>query len=123
MKPVVLDQSLYERARAIVNARYKKPSAYRSAATQKLYKEMGGRYGGHREQGALTRWIKELWADVNPKKAPGSYPLFRPTRRVSSQTPLTVDEVNPANLLTQAKLKQKIRGSKNLPPFKGMEVL
>jgi len=40
MKPV--DPSLYEKAKKIVYAQYDKPSAYRSGALIKKYKELGG---------------------------------------------------------------------------------
>jgi hypothetical protein len=122
MKPVILDPSLYERAKKIVYARYSKPSAFRSGALQSMYKEMGGRYGGEKGRGSLTRWFAEAWGDVNPAKAPGSYPVFRPTVRVDASTPLTRDEVEPRNLREQAALKQRIRGKKNLPPFKAKKV-
>lgn len=40
----VLDPDIYERAKKIVYAQYKKPSAYRSGALVKKYKQLGGRY-------------------------------------------------------------------------------
>jgi len=38
------NKELYEFVKSIVNKQYKKPSAYRSGAYVKLYKELGGKY-------------------------------------------------------------------------------
>jgi hypothetical protein len=43
--------------------------------------------------------------------------VYRPTKRVNKNTPLTIDEIDPANLKEQIALKQLIKGKKNLPPF------
>lgn len=115
-KPKVLDPQIYEKAKKIVYAQYKKPSAYRSGALVKKYKELGGRYSGDKEKGGMTKWIREEWTDI----AGLTYPVFRPTKRVSRNTPLTVDEIQPSNLIQQIVLKQRIRGRKNLPPFKAI---
>ena len=60
------------------------------------------------------RWFKEEWKDIGNKE----YPVYRPTKRIRAKTPLTVSEIDKANLKQQIKLKQKIKGKKNLPPFK-----
>ncbi len=53
------------------------------------------------------------WKDVGNK----DYPVYRPTKIISKDTPFTINEIDPKNLKKQSKLKQKIKGSKNLPPF------
>jgi hypothetical protein len=116
--PRPLDPELYERARRVVNKIYKKPSAFRSGALVKLYKHWGGRYADDRRERNLARWFQERWEDVNPHKTNKSYPVFRPTVRVNKRTPLTVSEVDPNDLKRKSKLKQKIRGENNLPPFR-----
>lgn len=116
--PRPLDLDLYERARRAVDRIYKKPSAFRSGAIVKLYKHLGGRYVDDERPKKLSRWFKEKWQDVNPHKTRTSYPVFRPTVRVNSRTPLTVNEVDPRDLVRKSKLKQKIRGEHNLPPFR-----
>lgn len=111
-KPI--DKALYERAKAEVYPKYKKPSAYRSGALIKRYKELGGRFkdtGGK----PLARWFKEEWKDVGNK----SYPVYRPTKRITKDTPLTPDEIDPKNLQLQIAEKQRIKGKKNLPAFQG----
>jgi hypothetical protein len=114
-----LDMKLYEKVKKKVYAIYEKPSAFRSGAVVKMYKELGGKYSGERAKGTLTRWFKEEWKDVNPEKSASSYPVFRPTKRITKNTPLTVDEVDKRNLRKQSRLKQKIKGKHNLKPFKG----
>lgn len=109
-----VDKDLYEKAKAIVYKQYAKPSAYRSGALVKKYKEMGGKFKDEGER-KLARWFKEDWKDV----AGMDYPVYRPTKRLSKDTPLTPEEIDPENLKEQAILKQKIKGKKNLPPFEG----
>ncbi|MFN9910292.1 MAG: DUF5872 domain-containing protein, partial [bacterium] len=41
---VPINKKLYERAKAEVYPRYKKPSAYRSGAVVKRYKDLGGKF-------------------------------------------------------------------------------
>lgn len=107
------DLKLYEKAKEIVYAQYKKPSAYRSGALVKKYKSMGGEFLNDGSKN-LKRWFAEGWKDIGNK----DYPVYRPTKRIDKKTPLIVDEIDPQNLITQIKLKQKIKGNKNLPPFK-----
>jgi hypothetical protein len=116
---IPLDKELYEQAMAIVYAQYRHPSAYRSGALVKKYKELGGRYGSTKsiqsiDERPLKRWFEENWQDIGHK----GYPVYRPTKRVTSKTPLTPVEIDPANMEHQIKLKQKIKGTKNLKPFK-----
>jgi hypothetical protein len=108
-----LDKALYERVKKRADETYTKPSAYKSGWIVKTYKELGGRYSDVKTKEGLTRWYKENWVDVGDK----DYPVYRPTRRINKRTPLTAQEVNPVQLKKQIKLKQKIKGSKNLPPF------
>lgn len=114
----VQNEELYEKAKSIIYQRYEKPSAYRSGAVIKLYKQMGGTFGKDNKPKPLKRWYSEIWKDVNPKPTKNSYPVYRPTKRINKQTPLTIDEIDKDNLIEQSILKQKIKGTKNLPPFK-----
>jgi hypothetical protein len=108
-----LDEALYARVKAEADKKYKKHSAYKSGWIVKRYKELGGKYKG--KPAGLKRWFAEKWQDVGSKE--GDYPLYRPTKRVSKDTPKTADEVGELRLIVQDKLKQKIKGRKNLPPF------
>jgi hypothetical protein len=86
-----LDPDIYQRAKRIVYAQYKKHSAYRSGALVKKYKQLGGRYKDSGREGPLGRgklkqWFEEKWKDVGNRE----YPVYRPTVRVNKDTPLTV---------------------------------
>jgi len=107
------DQALYERVKTEADKRFDKPSAYKSGWIVKTYKARGGTYSGKKPKGGLTSWFAERWADVGNKE----YPVFRPTKRVNKDTPLLVSEIDPKNLKKQIALKQKIKGTSNLPPF------
>lgn len=108
------DIKLYEKAKMLADQTYKKHSAYKSMYIQKLYQSMGGEYINDNKSRKLSQWIKEEWKDIGNK----DYPVYRPTKIISSTTPLTANEIDPENLKKQIRLKQKIRGSRNLPPFK-----
>jgi len=109
---------LYEEAKKIADATYKKPSAYKSGFIVKKYKELGGTYSGKKENKGINRWFKEEWKDVGKKDYYfKNYPVYRPTKRITKDTPLTVQEINPSNLKKQIDLKQIIKGDANLPPF------
>lgn len=118
------DEKLYDKAKDIVYKQYDKPSAYRSGALVKKYKELykekhgsGSAYEGKKTEKGLTRWYKEDWKDVNPDKSDKSYPVYRPTKRISKDTPKTADEISKKRLKEQSELKQKYKGKKNLPKF------
>jgi hypothetical protein len=109
---------LYAQVKAKIFELYTKNSAYRSMAVIKEYKRQGGTFIEDGTIKPLSRWIQEKWKDVNPIKSKKKlYPLFRPTLRINSQTPTTVNEISKNQLLKQAKIKQIIKGTSNLKPF------
>ena len=112
--PKILKPEIYEKAKKLADEIYKKPSAYKSMYIQKKYKELGGTYANDNTPKNLKRWMQEKRNDVGNKL----YPVFRPSVRISKQTPLTVKEIDPRNLKKQIERKQKIKGNTNLPPFK-----
>ena len=134
--PIILDKKLYALARQKADAVYKKSSAYKSGYIIKVYKELGGRYKDDNKQKKLTRWFKEEWKDIGNSaqvlqsqhaggpyaskdaRAHKNYPVYRPTIRINKGTPLTYDEIDKKQLKKQIKLKQEIKGDKNLPRFK-----
>jgi len=111
--PIPKNQKLYEKVKLMADQIYEKPSAYKSGYIVKKYKELGGEYMDDNQPKELKRWYQEKWMDVGKK----DYPVYRPTVRVNKQTPLTVKEIDPKQLKEQIKLKQKIKGNKNLPAF------
>jgi hypothetical protein len=112
--PIVLDEELYKKVKQYADIVYKKPSAYKSGFIVKTYKMLGGEYKDDSSPKKLKQWYQASWKDIGHK----DYPVYRPTVRVNKSTPLTVKEIDPTNLKQQIELKQKIKGSKNLPPFK-----
>lgn len=121
---IILDKGLYAKAKRMADKVYDRPSAYKSGYIVKTYKKLGGRYSGKkgsRKKSKLSRWFQEEWKDVNPFKTNSSYPVYRPTIRVSQDTPLTVNEINYNDLKKKAKIKQKYRNKIILEPFEKKE--
>jgi len=112
--PIILDKDLYNIAKSKADEKYKKSSAYKSGYIQKIYKELGGEYANDNKEKPLKRWFKEKWKDIGNE----NYPVYRPTIRINSKTPLTINEIDKDNLKNQIKLKQIIKGNYNLPAFK-----
>jgi hypothetical protein len=112
MKPKIPE--LYELVKLYADSIYKKPSAYKSGFIIKTYKQLGGEFIDDDKPKPLKNWLKEEWRDIGNKE----YPVYRPTKRINKETPLLASEIDKQNLKEQIKLKQKIKGKKNLPPFK-----
>ena len=111
-----LDIKLYNRVKKEADKKYEKPSAYKSGWIVKTYKNRGGKYAGKKPVNkGLDRWYKEEWKDI----AGLDYPVYRPTKRITKDTPLTESEISKESKIKQSLLKQKIKGKKNLPPFEG----
>ena len=81
---------------------------------------MGGRYKADHAAKPLKRWFKEKWHDIGKieTKNKTKYPGYRPLIRINKHTPVTYDEIDKQQLKKQIKLKQIIKGEKNLPAFK-----
>lgn len=115
-----IDKKLYEKVKKMADNVYDRHSAYKSGWIQKKYKELGGKYKKTNEEKKLTRWFNENWQDINKilyddnKKR---YPLYRPTKRITEDTPKTYKEISEKRLKEQSKLKQKYKSKKNLPKF------
>lgn len=112
--PKILNQKLYDEVKKEADKVYQKSSAYKSGWIIKTYKDRGGKFGNDNKPKFLKRWFKEKWGDIGGQ----AYPVYRPFKRVDKQTPLTVYEIDPKQAKEQIKLKQIIKGQKNLPPFK-----
>ena len=126
--PLPTDQTLYEEAKDFIYSKYKKNSAFRSGAVVKEYKQQFAQkygeastpYSDDNKPKKLKRWFDEKWINVNPLlnfKNADAYPLFRPTKYVNSETPTLFQEIPQSRLKEQYKLKQKIKGERNLPTF------
>jgi hypothetical protein len=120
--PIPKDEKLYKKIKSIADTVYSKPSAYKSGFLVSHYvKEYKNKYGDNEspyiddgKEKKLKRWYNERWSDIGNKE----YPVYRPTQRITEDTPLLVSEIDKKNLKKQIKLKQQIKGSENLPKFK-----
>jgi hypothetical protein len=111
---IIVNKQLYNKVKNMADNIYKKNSAYKSGFIQKKYKEMGGTYIDDNKEKNLSRWFNEKWIDIGNQ----DYPVYRPTIKINKNTTLLVSEIDKNNLIKQIKEKQKIKGSKNLKPFK-----
>jgi hypothetical protein len=111
---MINNRTLYDQVKQYADEIYKKPSAYKSGFIVKTYKQHGGTYSDDKKEKPLARWFKEAWQDIGHKE----YPVYRPTIKVNKKTPLLTTEIDQVQLKKQIKLKQKIKGNKNLPKFK-----
>jgi hypothetical protein len=118
--PTPLNQDLYDNVKKKIMKSYKKNSAFASGAIVKEYKRQGGKYKEDGKPRPLARWFDEKWVDINPiigVMKDDAYPVFRPTIKVNSKTPTILQDIPIERLKQQYKLKQKIKGEKNLPKF------
>lgn len=101
--PAPSDPELYQAVAGWVKRRNPVHSAYRSGAIVKLYKQQFAQihgdksspYRGGRNLGSgLVRWFRERWRNQRGGVGYESRSdVYRPTRRVTRETPLTFHEV------------------------------
>ena len=126
--PIPTDKKLYDETKQDIMKIYKKSSAYSSGAIIKQYKkDFFKKYGSNvspyiddGKKKKLKQWFKEEWLDVSPIigiKGDDHYPLYRPSKKISKDTPTTYQEIPLKRLKEQYELKQEIKGDKNLPSF------
>ena len=131
-----IDIKLYQKVKSLANKRFSsKTGVYKSSWIVKEYKRRGGRYKGFKpsKQSGLKRWYKEKWVDLNrPIKnskgkivgykscgrtsinSKGRYPLCRPSKRITSKTPLTFRELSKKRIQRAKREKSRVKGSKNI---------
>jgi len=104
---VPLNKKLYAR----VLAMYPGPStAYRSGHIVQTYKRLGGRYSGAKKPRltGLHRWFLEKWkSDTGKTRYTSRSSVYRPTRRVTSKTPVTFGELSESALKRAKRLKRE----------------
>ncbi len=112
--PTPINKALYAKARAKYASM--KHSAYKSSLVVKEYKSKGGKYSGAKPKTTgLTRWHKEDWKTQDGKKTYEGKKgkIFRPTKRITKDTPTTMSELSPARKKAAiAKKKKKGRVTK-----------
>ena len=83
-------------------------SAYRSGQLVQRYKAAGGTYEGSKPKDGLTRWFKEDWRTQSGKTTyEKKGDVFRPTKRVSKETPTTFSELTAAEVRKAQAEKKK----------------
>ena len=96
------------------------PSARASQAIAKCRKGKG--QVNKSEKGAsLKRWEKESWKDTKSGKACGAggkNEYCRPTKRVSSKTPVTKSEMNKSQLASKKAEKSRLGMGSRVKPVK-----
>jgi len=89
------NKTLYEKVKKKIYKKIPKHSAYRSGLIVKEYKAQGGTYVGKKdEKKGLSRWFKEKWKTQDGSttyKKKGD--IFRPTKRITKETPTTMSEL------------------------------
>ena len=113
---IPINKELYQKVKLKADNVYSKSSAYKSGYIVKEYKRMGGKYKDNdKKEKDLKRWFSEKWININPDKK--GYPVLRPSVRINEKTPILSNEISKKNKEEQIKLKQTIKGKKNLPKF------
>ncbi len=97
----VNNPSIYRKAKKIADETYKRPGAYKNMFLVRKYKELGGTYKGEKTN-KLKRWREEKWVSVEDylngnKIECGDSKIgnnaCRPTKRINTLTPITIQEV------------------------------
>ena len=130
-----LDIKLYNSVKKKANKVFtSKSGVYRSSWIVREYKKLGGKYSkSNKKSGGLKRWYKEKWVDLNrpirnsrgkiigykncgrkSTKNKGSYPLCRPSKRISKKTPKTYKELGTLSIKKAKKDKQKVKGTRSI---------
>ncbi len=94
--PEPTNKALYNKVKKAVYAKNPKHSAYRSGQVVKQYKAKGGTYSGKKEPNkGLSRWYREDWRTEKGKKTyKEGGTIFRPTKRITKDTPTTMSELS-----------------------------
>jgi len=123
--PVPADQKLYDRIKARIKSSSKSrwPSAYLSGQLVKEYKAAMEKKGKKpykssspsKRSSSLGRWYKEKWIDISTgekcgaAKKKGYYPVCRPSKKITADTPRTARSLTEAQKKKMVALKQKAR--------------
>jgi hypothetical protein len=125
------DTALYNKIKLMANDVFDSPTGiYRSMWIQKQYKAAGGEYDKPKTNSKTKRWLKEEWIDLNQpiKKVNkimsyrkcGSkntqnnlYPLCRPSKTISKDTPRTYQTIDPKDIKKANRKKQILRNTGN----------
>ena len=103
------NKRLYKQVKEEIYRKHPVHSAYRSGLLVKTYKQRGGKYIGSTSQtSGLRRWFREKW--TNQRGQTGytkKSDVYRPTVRVSKDTPTTFKELSPKQIKRARREKAK----------------
>ncbi len=100
--PIPRDKSLYNKVKQQVYREIPKHSAYRSGIVVQKYKRQFNKKHTHKnpyigkktKKKGLSRWFKEKWRNQRGKVGyKYKSDVYRPTRRITKQTPRTFKEL------------------------------
>ena len=112
------DAELYERVKGRLYNEISKHSAYRSGllvkrykeAYEKKYKSKDAYVGKKKKNEGLDRWFKEDWRTQDGKKTyEKKGDIFRPTKKVTKDTPKTMSELSKGQI-RKAQYEKKTTG-------------
>ena len=115
--PTPNDKELYEKIKKEIYKKYPTHSAYRSGLLVQKYKEEylkkhknNNAYNGSREQSNLKIWLDEKWrSDKGKVGDENKGDIYRPTIRINSKTPTTINELTQSQI-NRAKQEKKLKG-------------
>ena len=101
--PEPTNKKLYEEVKAEIYKQYPLHSAYRSGLLVQEYKRRGGTYEGKKDnKEGLARWYAEQWLNEKGKVGyQNKNNIYRPTIRITKDTPVTFQELKPKKLKEQ----------------------
>ena len=104
-----MNTELYNKVKTAIKKAYPVHSAYRSGLIVRTYKRLGGVYPGKKPtRTGLVRWFKEDWKSNTGKYGYTSKSsVYRPTKRVTKNTPKTFSELTPKELLRAKREKSR----------------
>ena len=110
--PTPANLALYEKIKEEIHKKYK-PSAYRSGMLVQKYKEAMEKLGQKAYTGrknpneGLKRWFRESWrSDDGCIGYSHKNSVYRPTIRISKDTPTTFSELTPQEIAKAKREKQ-----------------
>tara|TARA_Y100000389_G_scaffold46034_1_gene40915 strand:- start:1119 stop:1505 length:387 start_codon:yes stop_codon:yes gene_type:complete len=114
-KSIPKDKDLYQKVKKKIYQKIPKHSAYRSGLIVKKYKEEYEKiykskksYIGKKNNKGLARWFKEEWKNQDGEigyKKKGD--IYRPTKKISKDTPKTFKELSKKKIEISQKEKYK----------------
>ena len=131
MKAEPTNMLLYKNVKEEADLKFKsKTGIYKSSWIVREYKKRGGTYSGQRsDQSGLLRWYREKWVDLNRPilkngkitgyescgrpsttqiPSSGLYPLCRPLKKITKNTPVTVKQLSEPEIRKANALKQRL---------------